>query len=502
MSLRLPLLLPHSLPTLTRRSKLIAIGTALGLSLVALLARYLRRRRTRTAKSSNKDRNASTWRTRISGQPAQMQNGDIRRSTSPINQRYFHRQGSVSLSSERNSVASTVASTLTNMKPQQLGLMGMEALETAIGYWEDAIAVQTVMPTHTQQLAIPDVEKSSYTHFLEKILDKAYALQEDCEALFLHQNSVLFQDDVSIASTVDRFLDVEKRTITSIGSVDSFVSAEAEIADLREFDEFSEVNIELQNLALYQLALKHLEDHGIPYRSLRTETLSCQSNVEYLAKLHCVRLAFQLLFKDDQVRDFFTECGRQLIVGLLVKALKDPKDLLVAFDDLMEFVKVEQNWPKIEEELHGRGVQCMNFFDIVLDFIILDAFEDLENPPSSVTAVVQNRWLSNGFKEIALSTAVWSVLKAKRRLLMFSDGFIAHFYDITEHMSPVFAWGFLGPESELKDLCLFFRDQVLGFLRDIFNFHKASYTTLEDFAQDILKLAKLRYDATSQKLSF
>ena len=41
----------------------------------------------------------------------------------------------------------------------------------------------------------------------------------------------------------------------------------------------------------------------------------------------------------------------------------------------------------------------MNFFDIVLDFILMDAFDDLEAPPSSVTAVVQNRWLSDGFKE-------------------------------------------------------------------------------------------------------
>ena len=41
----------------------------------------------------------------------------------------------------------------------------------------------------------------------------------------------------------------------------------------------------------------------------------------------------------------------------------------------------------------------MTFFDIVIDFIFFDAFDDLENPPSSVTTVVQNRWLSNGFKE-------------------------------------------------------------------------------------------------------
>ena len=44
-------------------------------------------------------------------------------------------------------------------------------------------------------------------------------------------------------------------------------------------------------------------------------------------------------------------------------------------------------------------VKVISFYDVVMDFILMDAFDDLENPPSSVTAVVNNRWLSNGFKE-------------------------------------------------------------------------------------------------------
>ena len=44
-------------------------------------------------------------------------------------------------------------------------------------------------------------------------------------------------------------------------------------------------------------------------------------------------------------------------------------------------------------------VKTISFYDVVMDFILMDAFDDLENPPSSVTAVVNNRWLSNGFKE-------------------------------------------------------------------------------------------------------
>lgn len=38
-----------------------------------------------------------------------------------------------------------------------------------------------------------------------------------------------------------------------------------------------------------------------------------------------------------------------------------------------------------------------------------------------------------------------------------SDGFIAHFYAVCEQISPVLAWGFLGPKSSLHDFCCSFK---------------------------------------------
>lgn len=58
-------------------------------------------------------------------------------------------------------------------------------------------------------------------------------------------------------------------------------------------------------------------------------------------------------------------------------------------------------------------VVCMSFFDIVLDFILMDAFEDLENPPSSVLAVLRNRWLSDSFKETVSKRGVKLVLSVR-----------------------------------------------------------------------------------------
>lgn len=78
---------------------------------------------------------------------------------------------------------------------------------------------------------------------------------------------------------------------------------------------------------------------------------------------------------------------------------KDPKDFFVEYEAMLDFLQDQSNWPAIEKELQQRDVKAMTFYDVVLDFIILDAFRDLDSPPASVTAVVNNRFLSNGFKE-------------------------------------------------------------------------------------------------------
>lgn len=37
------------------------------------------------------------------------------------------------------------------------------------------------------------------------------------------------------------------------------------------------------------------------------------------------------------------------------------------------------------------------------------------------------------------------------------DGFISHFYSVSEHVSPVLAFGFLGPKPQLAEVCTFFK---------------------------------------------
>ena len=109
---------------------------------------------------------------------------------------------------------------------------------------------------------------------------------------------------------------------------------------------------------------------------------------------------------------------------------------------------------------------------------------------------MKNQWLNNGLKESALQTAIWSVLKTKQRLLRYPHGFKSQFYNLSKILTPVLAWGFFGPDEGLNQLMTFFKDQTLGFIRDLYSFQHVRYTVLEDLSEDIMKLARKNFEAT------
>ncbi|CAO1297538.1 unnamed protein product, partial [Diamesa serratosioi] len=92
--------------------------------------------------------------------------------------------------------------------------------------------------------------------------------------------------------------------------------------------------------------------------------------------------------------------GRRILTDLMCLGDKDLKDFIVGYKTVLTFLSDQNNWFAIEHELEQRNIKTvMTFYDIVLDFIIMDAFRDLDPPPGSVMAVIQNRFLSNGFTE-------------------------------------------------------------------------------------------------------
>ncbi|XP_017263474.1 mitoguardin 2 [Kryptolebias marmoratus] len=385
---------------------------------------------------------------------------------------------------------------------ENLYLMGMELFEEALRKWEQALHVRhssnsascnnslALQGATSGDVPMAETQNKAFAEKLETLLHRAYHLQEDFGSS-IPTDSVLadFESEGTlILPQMESFYQLQYDDATSVTSDDSFFSA----AELFDNMTLGELYPPMKPAALYEEALSLVQDDKVNYRTLRTELLECYNDQDFLAKLHCVRHAFQVLLLVETHRTFFMETGKQMITGLMVKANKSPKAFLESYEDMLLYTQREETWPVTKMELEGRGVVCMNFFDIVLDFILMDAFEDLESPPSSVVAVLRNRWLSDSFKETALATACWSVLKAKRRLLMVPDGFISHFYAISEHVSPVLAFGFLGPRQHLSEVCTIFKQQIVQYLKDMFDHDKVRFTTVQCLAEDVLKLSHRR----------
>ncbi|XP_078406310.1 mitoguardin 2 isoform X1 [Cetorhinus maximus] len=388
---------------------------------------------------------------------------------------------------------------------ENLYIIGMELFEEALQKWELALTKRQRSGSETERKNClmnlgasggtgDNCEPSRNKEFsqkLEALLHRAYRLQEEFGET-VPSNSVLADFECVGALALPYGEDSGRCYFdddASVASEDSFFSA-AELFDSLSFDE--ERYHSSRSSALYEEAMRIVRDDQVACRSFRTELLECYSDEDFLAKLHCVRQAFEILLQDEANRLYFSEIGKQMITGLMSSAGKNVNRFHETYQEMLHYAAREETWVTTKRELEGRGVVCMSFFDIVLDFILMDAFEDLESPPSSVVAVLRNRWLSDSFKETALATACWSVLKAKRRLLQVPDGFISHFYSISEHVSPVLAWGFLGPKQHLCEVCNIFKQQILQYLKDMFDVDKVRYTTVNSLVDDIVQLSRRR----------
>ncbi|NWI02348.1 MIGA2 protein, partial [Tichodroma muraria] len=388
---------------------------------------------------------------------------------------------------------------------ESLYVQGMELFEEALQKWEQALSIRqrdsactsTPVPwdsrkqqeSMSENISEEESQKREFAEKLESLLHRAYHLQEEFGSSLPSDSVLLDLEKTLMLPLADGSLRLRTDDEDSSASEDSFFSA----AELFDSLPFEAMPFHLSKpVAAYEEALQLVKEGKVACRTLRTELLGCYSDEDFLAKLHCVRQAFQELLEDESNQLFFGEVGKQMVIGLMTKAEKNPKAFLESYEEMLRYALKQETWPTTQQELEGRGVVCMSFFDIVLDFILMDAFEDLENPPSSVLAVLRNRWLSDSFKETALATACWSVLKAKRRLLMVPDGFISHFYSVSEHVSPVLAFGFLGPKQQLSEVCSFFKHQIVQYLKDMFDFDNVRYTTVQLLAEDILQLSRRR----------
>ncbi|XP_053484387.1 LOW QUALITY PROTEIN: mitoguardin 1 [Ictalurus furcatus] len=386
--------------------------------------------------------------------------------------------------------------------PENLYMIGMELFEEALRRWEEALNFRSRLADDEAECSsvklgagdaiaeetVEDIISGEFIRKLESLLQRAYRLQEEFEgALGFTAPSSHHSMKHTEGSVREDLDDSCWRDTVSIGSTDSFVSA-AELSEHKSALGLSS----LCRYPFYEEALQMAEDGKISCRVLRTEMLECLGDTDFLAKLHCIRQACQVILQEISTRKFLADTGKKILSSIIVKASKNPKRFEEVYEEMIGFLEQREHWENTEAELSTRGVKHLNFYDIVLDFILMDSFEDLENPPMSITNVVNNRWLNSAFKETAVASSCWSVLKQKRQHVKDQDGFIAHFYMVCEHISPELAWGFLGPKSSLHDFCCFFKEQVLLFLKDIFDLEKVRYSSVDTLAEDVLHLLHYR----------
>uniref|UniRef100_A0A0K0DKB2 E3 ubiquitin-protein ligase n=1 Tax=Angiostrongylus cantonensis TaxID=6313 RepID=A0A0K0DKB2_ANGCA len=237
----------------------------------------------------------------------------------------------------------------------------------------------------------------------------------------------------------------------------------------------------------------------VSFRKMRGDICQCENELDFSAKLWCLlqstffhpSLTFHVVFLSHDAPFLET----------FLRLFQDPTQFYTAFDALIEFFRSEVNVSQMEEELAGRGVVEFGFWDVVLDFILLDSFDDIRSPPSAVYSVTKNYFLSNSIKYSTIRTIIWSMLKAKRQRLKDGNGFIAHIYDISETVSPAITLGFLGTDSRIGELCQYFKEQVTQFVVDIFNLKRVRYTTVEALAEDVWVILESRAEALRTRLA-
>lgn len=263
---------------------------------------------------------------------------------------------------------------------------------------------------------------------------------------------------------------------------------------------FFDVEPNLHFFQIYQDQLAIVDTVPVP-RTDRTFQLFCESREEFLAKVACLRNAFQDIIYDNDNCFFFISSGKEILTNLLSHTPNDLENCLNAYDNLLSYVADESNHEDIEREIKLRKIPVLSFYDLVIDYIILESLDDLENPPAVVSSIVSNTWVSSKFRQSACQSAVSTALKYKRSQLKIPGGFFAHFYSVLDFLSPTLAWGFLGSDEELQSRCEFLKESLLGLARDLFSFDRVRYTSYNDLKTDIMSVVRERYCDLTEKLS-
>eukprot|EP01147_Barroeca_monosierra_P007539 gene7539-9822_t len=243
---------------------------------------------------------------------------------------------------------------------------------------------------------------------------------------------------------------------------------------------------------LYEQAMEYVSQGKVEFRVDRTAETGCHNQTDFLIRLHCVRSASNIMMSDSTFRKWFVQFGRDLLGMLVGKGGGDLDAFYAAYDDMMTWLDImarEGRSSELLEELQPRGVVCLSLFDAVVDIILLDAFDDMKNLPSTVVSALQSRWIPVRVKQQTLNSAIWTVISAKERTAP-PDGLLRRLYAIFKVLSPILACGMMdcSSQSRFKELCDEFKGFVEQGTREWFQFDQGKYMTPEELSADMKDL--------------
>jgi len=247
-------------------------------------------------------------------------------------------------------------------------------------------------------------------------------------------------------------------------------------------------------LDLYREGMTNYHAGKVPYRKLRTEYVKCISDEEYISKLYCLRLGLEDLLSDEVRCKWVVESGKLMMESILCAANRDCTKFSHMYDKMVNFCSDPNNRSGIMEELKNKQVTKFNFFDVVIDLVLLDAFDLLADPPKQLESVIKTKWLSFQLKERAVTSTLWAMLELKRKMRK-KNGFYSNLYDVTSTITPDLVWGFFGPDTKLKKACLRFKGEIDMMLEAIFSFRGVRLTSVDQLSEDLMSVMRERFDS-------
>jgi hypothetical protein len=246
---------------------------------------------------------------------------------------------------------------------------------------------------------------------------------------------------------------------------------------------------------LWKRAMSLAADGKIKVRKVRLEYTGCKNETDYAAHVYCFREALRVIGLSEVKRNVIREPFMRIVTGMLIRGNNDPAEFVAAVEKMERYVAKQMSLDacvSMMKELSVKGVKEYNLYDIVLDFMLFDSFDDLKCPPQAVTDALQSRWVPSAVRVRGLRAAVWAVTRS-RRSMMPEGSFMQHFYDIAIALAPTLAGGMLSlGDQEFVDLCKGFKAMILEYIGACFAIaHTEANLTAESYSEKILEKTRL-----------